>query len=214
MINSQVKICGITSINDAEQSIVSGSDFLGFILYQKSKRYISYDDCQIIINHIHSEVKTVAVTVDPSNDDIDKINKTNFDYIQLHGNESIDRVQEIKSLTNCKLIKAFGIRNSDDVKLMNDYETLVDFYLLDAKPEPNEQPGGNAKSFDWDILKDVQFNCPYFLSGGLNPKNIVNAMNSTKTNFFDVSSGVESSPGIKDSSKTTKFIELIKTYEN
>jgi phosphoribosylanthranilate isomerase len=97
MTNSQVKICGITTITDANFAISFGADYLGFIFYPKSKRYISYDNCKEIIDVIKDKIKTVAVTVDPSDNDILEINKLGVDYIQLHGSETVERVTEIKT---------------------------------------------------------------------------------------------------------------------
>ena len=211
MTNSQVKICGITSIADANSAISFGADYLGFILYPKSKRYVSYDNCKEIIDTIKDKIKTVAVTVDPSDNDILEINKLDVDYIQLHGSETVERITEIKTKCSLPIIKSFGIITIDDLEQTTNYRDLSEFFLFDYKPSSTEMPGGNAKQFDWDILQDKQFKCPYFLSGGLNPENIINAMNSAKTKFFDVSSGVESSPGIKDSLKLKEFISKIKS---
>ena len=211
MTNSQVKICGITTITDANYAISFGADYLGFIFYPKSKRYISYDNCKEIIDAIKGKIKTVAVTVDPSDNDILEINKLDVDYIQLHGSETVERIIEIKTKCSLPIIKAFGISTIDDLEQTTNYSDLSKFFLFDYKPSSSEMPGGNAKQFDWNILQDNQIKCPYFLSGGLNPENIVNAINSAKTKFFDVSSGVESSPGIKDSLKLKECILKIKS---
>ena len=213
MTLSQVKVCGITTIGDAEDCINAQADFLGFIFYKNSKRYISFDNSKKITEKVNDKIKTVAVTVDPSDEDIFRINETRFSHIQLHGNESVERVTEIKSFTNCKIIKAFGVNDLDDLQNINDYSDLVDMFLLDAKPQISEQPGGNARSFDWSILKDFKPNKEYFLSGGLNPENIEKAIKTVKTIFFDISSGVEKEPGLKDKEKVTRFIKLSKDYD-
>ena len=206
----QVKICGITSVFDANLAINSGADFLGFIFYPKSKRYISYDDYRPILEDIRYKVKTVAVVVDPSNDAIDEINKYEFNYIQLHGSETVERVNEIKDKSNSQIIKAFGIETAEDLNQTNSYQKISDFFLFDYKPRSDEMPGGNAKHFDWSIIDKSKMNKQFFLSGGLTVENIENAINSEITNFFDVSSGVESNPGVKDTEKLKKFINLIK----
>ena len=210
MINSQVKICGITTITDANFAISFGADYLGFIFYPKSKRYISYDNCKEIIDVIKNKIKTVAVTVDPSDNDILEINKLGVDYIQLHGSETVERVTEIKNKCTSAIIKAFGINTIDDLEQTTNYRDLSEFFLFDYKPSSTEMPGGNAKQFDWSIIDKSLVNKQFFLSGGLTLDNIENAVNTGITNFFDVSSGVESNPGVKDTEKLKKFINLIK----
>ena len=210
MTNSQVKICGITTITDANSAISFGADYLGFIFFPKSKRYISYDNCKEIIDVIKDKIKTVAVTVDPSDNDILEINKLGVDYIQLHGSETVERVTEIKTKCTSPIIKAFGINTIDDLEQTTNYRDLSEFFLFDYKPSSTEMPGGNAKQFDWSIIDKSQVNKQFFLSGGLTLDNIENAVNTGITNFFDVSSGVESNPGVKDTEKLKKFINLIK----
>ena len=130
--------------------------------------------------------------------------------IQLHGNESLERVREIKSLSSLKIIKSFGIENAIDLEKTNIYEEVVDYLLFDAKPNESELPGGNAKTFNWSSLNGYISEKKFFLSGGLNIENVETAVNSNLTNFFDVSSGVESSPGVKDKQKISAFIKKIK----
>ena len=210
MTSAQVKICGITTITDANLAIDFGADYLGFIFYPKSKRYISYDNCKEILDVIKDKIKTVAVIVEPSDNDILEINKLGFDYIQLHGSESVERVIEIKANCSSQIIKAFGINSIDDLNQTTNYSNLSEFFLFDYKPSSNEMPGGNAKQFDWSIINKSEVNKQFFLSGGLTVDNIENAVNTGITNLFDVSSGVESNPGVKDTDKLEKFIDLVK----
>ena len=210
MTSPQIKVCGILNIDDAEFCITQTVDFLGFIFYKNSKRYISYKQASPIIEKIKDRVCSVAVCVNPKDEDIDKINNIGFSHIQLHGRESIDNVNALKKMTDCKIIKAFGVDESSDLDIINDYSGLVDMFLLDAKPNISEQPGGNAKTFDWSILDGFRTNNNYFLSGGLNINNIKRAKQSVRTNFFDISSGVESSPGIKDRKLITQLVDMVK----
>ena len=210
MTNSQVKICGITTITDANFAISFGADYLGFIFYPKSKRYISYDSCKEIIDVIKDKIKTVAVTVDPSDNDILEINKLGVDYIQLHGSETVERVTEIKTKCTSPIIKAFGINTIDDLEQTTNYRDLSEFFLFDYKPSSTEMPGGNAKSFDWDILTNQKLEKEFFLSGGLDIYNLEIALKNNITSFFDVSSSVESSPGVKDTLKIKQFIDKVK----
>mgnify|MGYP001210923291 CR=1 FL=1 len=210
MKTTEVKICGITTITDANFAINFGADYLGFIFYPKSKRYISFKNCQKILDVIKSKIKTVAVLVDPSDNDILEINKLNFNYIQLHGNETVERIIEIKTKCTLPIIKAFGINTIEDLEQVADYHDFAEFFLFDYKPSSTEMPGGNAKQFDWSIINKSRVNKQFFLSGGLNIENIKNAINTEITNLFDVSSGVELNPGVKDTEKLKKFIDIIK----
>jgi len=205
-----VKICGVKSEDAAVHAINSNADYLGFIFYPQSPRNISFEDSSAIINKIKDKISTVAVTVDPDDSMINRIIEMGFFMIQLHGNESPENVRKIKNLSSLKIIKSFGIRNKSDLEKTKAYEGVADYFLFDAKPEKKELPGGNARTFEWTLLNDFDSKTEFFLSGGLNIENAETAANSNLTNFFDVSSGVESSPGVKDKQKISKFIDKIK----
>jgi len=205
-----VKICGVRSEDIAIHAINSNADYLGFIFYPQSPRNISFEESSTIINKIKKKIITVAVTVDPDDSMINKIMEIGFPIIQLHGNESLERIKEIKGSSSLKIIKSFGIENKSDLEKTKAYEEVVDYFLFDAKPSEKELPGGNAKTFEWSSLNDYSSKKEFFLSGGLNIENVETAVNSNLTNFFDVSSGVESSPGVKDKQKISEFINKIK----
>jgi len=205
-----VKICGVNSEDIAIHAINVNADYLGFIFYPDSPRNISFEESSTIIHKIKDKVTTVAVTVNPDDSIIKKIIEIGFSMIQLHGNESLERIREIKSLSSLKIIKSFGIENAVDLEKTNAYVDAVDYLLFDAKPNESELPGGNAKTFNWSSLNGYVSRKEFFLSGGLNIENVETAVNSNLTNFFDVSSGVESSPGVKDRQKISAFIKKIK----
>ena len=210
MSENYVKICGVRSEDIAIHAINSNADYLGFIFYPQSPRNISFEESSIIINKIKNKISTVAVTVDPDDSMINKIMEIGFPIIQLHGNESLERIKEIKGSSPLKIIKSFGIENKSDLEETKAYEEVVDYFLFDAKPSEKELPGGNAKTFEWSSLNGYSSKKEFFLSGGLNIENVETAVNSNLTNFFDVSSGVESSPGVKDKQKISEFINKIK----
>ncbi len=210
MSENYVKICGLKSEDTAVHAINSKADYLGFIFYPQSPRNISFEDSSKIIHKIKDKVSTVAVTVDPDDSIISKIIEIGFSIIQLHGNESLERVREIKASSSLKIIKSFGIENKSDLEKAKTYEEIVNYFLFDAKPREAELPGGNAKTFEWSFLNGFNSKKEFFLSGGLNIENVETAVNSNLTNFFDVSSGVESSPGVKDKQKISEFINKIK----
>ena len=210
MSENCVKICGVKSEDTAVHAINSNADYLGFIFYSQSPRNISFEDSYSIINKIKDKVSTVAVTVDPDDSIINRVMEIGFSMIQLHGNETLERVREIRVSSSLKIIKSFGIENISDLEKTKDYEEVVDYFLFDAKPGETELPGGNAKKFEWSFLNGFNSKKEFFLSGGLNIENVETAVNSNLTNFFDVSSGVESSPGVKDKQKISEFINKIK----
>ena len=210
MSEKKVKICGVKSEDIANHAINSNADYLGFNFYPRSPRNISFEESASIINKIKDKVSMVAVTVDPDDSIINKIMEIGFSIIQLHGNESPERTKEIKSSSSLKIIKSFGIKNKLDLEKTKFFEEVADYFLFDAKPEEEELPGGNAKKFEWSCLDDYISKKEFFLAGGLSIENVETAVNSNLTNFFDVSSGVESSPGVKDKQKISEFINKIK----
>ena len=210
MSENYVKICGVKSEDTAIHAINSNADYLGFIFYSQSPRNISFEDSSKIIKKIKDKISTVAVTVDPDDSIINKVMEIGFSMIQLHGNETLERVREIRSSSSLKIIKSFGVESKSDLEKTKEYEDVADYFLFDAKPEETELPGGNAKTFEWSFLNEFSSKKEFFLSGGLNFENVETAVNSNLTNFFDVSSGVESSPGVKDKQKISEFINKIK----
>ena len=192
---NKIKICGITDLSIANFCIDNDADYLGFVSYEHSPRNISLHDSKDIISKLSKPIDTVAVTVNANINDIKEIEDSGFNYIQLHGSEDLSYLGAIKKNTQLKIIKAFGISTQADFNNVNDYSDLCDYFLLDAKPEETEMPGGNAKKFDWSLLGGQNLKKEFFLSGGLNIDNLEIALKNNITSFFDVSSSVESSPG-------------------
>ena len=205
MSKVQIKICGIKDIKIAKHSIACGASFLGFIFFEKSKRNISLDRCSEILKEIGREVNTVAVTVNPTMSDLEKYAEMQFTHIQLHGNESVGKVKEIFEAFNFKIIKSFNVSSISDLTNIGDYNPFIDLILLDSKQKRNI-PGGTGDSFDWNIIRNFSPSKSFFLSGGLNSNNILEAVGMKKTKYFDVSSGVENSEGIKDEKLISEFI--------
>lgn len=202
----QVKICGITTEDAAKTAIESGADFLGFVFYPKSPRHITLDKAQQLISSLPSNIAKVGLFVDPEDPEIDDfISSNSFDYIQLHGHETPERVKDIKrQFPKISIIKSFSITQESDVKTADSYCDYVDWILFDA-PAAN-LPGGNGTAFDWSLVKTTQTAKPWFLAGGLNPHNVSEAITITHASGVDVSSGVEYEPGKKDLEKIKEFI--------
>ncbi len=203
-----IKICGIKDIETAKHSIKCGASFLGFVFFEKSKRNISIGKCKEILNEINGKVSTVAVTVNPTIDDLNTYSKMKFTHLQLHGNESLNDVKKINKDYNFKIIKSFGISIDSDLANIDDYCPYIDHILLDSM-QKKDMPGGTGEVFDWKIINNFSPNKSFFLSGGLNSKNILDALKLKKTEYFDVSSGVENSEGIKDEKLISEFISKV-----
>ena len=149
----------------------------------------------------------VALTVNADDALIDDIAALSIDMLQLHGTEPPERVAAVKARTGLPVMKALGVAGPDDLSKITYYETVADQILVDAKPPAGgEVPGGNGLSFDWRLIEGRVWNGPWMLAGGLDPTNVADAMRLTGAQQVDVSSGVESAPGVKDVDLIRQFL--------
>ena len=211
-MNNTVKICGLSTPESVAAARDGGATHLGFIFFPKSPRNVAPELAGKLADQ-KGDAQSVAVTVNADNDFLDKIVKIMApDMLQLHGSESLDRVSEIKARYGLPLMKAMAIRGSDDLEVAKSYGDLVELLLLDAKPpKGSDLPGGNGVSFEWSILDGLQSKIPVLLSGGIDLQNLDEAIHTVAdpTNALiglDVSSGVESTPGVKDIEKIEAFL--------
>ena len=169
------------------------------IFYKKSPRFISLEEAAILVDHSKNKnIKPVGVFVDEEiKTVISCIQKFNLEIIQLHGIENNEYIKTIKNNNEIKVIKSISVRDINDFKILNNYETN-DYFLLDYKAKKDELPGGNAKKFDWSLLSKLNIKKPWFLSGGINISNISKIKKYANPDGIDLSSGVEESPGIKN----------------
>ncbi|MCC5906496.1 MAG: phosphoribosylanthranilate isomerase [Balneolaceae bacterium] len=205
---TKVKICGLTTLEDARFAAGALADYLGFIFYNGSPRHIEPAKAGAIINWIEGPEK-VGVFVNQPLDDVNTIaRQTGIDLVQLHGNES----PEYCELVELPVIKAFHVSKettSEDLRSkIIGYETVADFFLFDTKIDGAW--GGTGQIFDWNILKDVVDEKPFFLSGGLNVENIEMAVKTVHPTVVDLSSGLEESPGLKDFDKIERFFDVMR----
>ena len=208
MSDLKIKICGVKNKEIAQHAIDAGASFIGFIFYEKSHRNITVENCEKILSKIKDQTIPVAVTVNPDDKLLNDLSRIGFQYIQLHGQETLE-VKRIKLNYDFKIIKAFGISSSEDLDELVKYEPFIEYFLLDSPPQTDVQ-GGTGHRFDWKIIENLSITKNFFLSGGLNKDNIISAINLKKTSYFDVSSGVEDSEGIKDKQLITEFIDKAK----
>lgn len=210
----KVKICGLTTPAAVTAAVEGGADYIGFVIHPPSPRAITTDKAAALKALLPKSVKSVAVCVDPSDPLLTEITETIApDYLQLHGAETPERVAEIKRRFSTPIIKGLGIRTSADLEAALAFADCADMLLLDARSDSPEMPGGTGHSFDWTLLAGHTFPLPWFLSGGLNEANLAAALRTTGTSLIDVSSGVESSRGVKDLNKIRSFLKLAHSLE-
>jgi phosphoribosylanthranilate isomerase len=210
MAHAQAKICGLKSQDLVDVSIRAGATFLGFMTFPKSPRHLAPVEAGKLAAYAKGRAKTVSVLVDPDDALIDAIlSDVAPDLIQLHGHETPERCAAIRA-RGVGVIKAFGISEPSDLQRAKDYESVCDYLLFDAKPPRDAQrPGGLGAPFDWTILQAFQSQAPWFLSGGLKPENVAEAVWISHAGFVDVSSGVERAPGVKDAALIMRFMQAL-----
>ena len=203
MLIVKVKICGLTNYDDAAAAVEMGADMLGFNFYEKSPRYIQPEKALEIIDKIPAFVDTVGVFVNASLEQIHKtINLCQLNWVQLHGDESPKFCQVLLTY-NIKTMKAIRIRGPEDIKKAEQYFT--DAILLDAY-DPQKY-GGTGLTFDWNIVGHIGKRI--FLAGGINPDNVVAAV-ELGVYGIDICSGIEKSPGVKDHKKMKMIFDNIR----
>lgn len=206
-----IKICGLKTPEAVDRAVERGATHIGFIFFAKSPRNIEPDIAGVLADRVRGRAKIVAVTVDADADDLDEIIALlRPDILQFHGHESPDRLLTVKAMTGLPIMKAFSIREPDDLKRIEPYIGIADRFLFDAKPPVgSDLPGGNGVTFDWRLLSSLDESVNYMLSGGLNKDNIADALRETGARGIDVSSGVESAPGVKDLQIMDEFFAAV-----
>ena len=204
------KICGIKNEDTLICCEDNSVDFFGMIFYPKSPRNISIEDASNLQKKSENlNINGVGVFVNKNINEIeDIIKKIRLKYVQLHGSEDEEYIKTLKRI-GVKVIKSISISNINDLRNISNYNSS-DYFLFDYKPMKNELPGGNAKSFNWNILKNLNTNKPWFLSGGISIKNIQDILNDINPFGIDLSSGVEKELGIKDNHIINNFIDKLK----
>ena len=210
---AEVKICGLSTPETVDQAVAAGADFIGLVFFPKSPRNVSLPQAAALAARARGKSRIVALVVNADDALLTAIARTvDPDFIQAHGSETPERVAEIGRLTGKPVIKAIQVKDAGDIATGVDYSRVASLILYDSKaPETlgSALPGGNGHAFDWGLLEGAR-RPAFMLAGGLNPENVAEAIRVTGAPVVDVSSGVESAPGVKDIGLIRKFIEAAK----
>ncbi|WP_417409344.1 phosphoribosylanthranilate isomerase [Hoeflea sp.] len=208
----EIKICGLSTPEAVDRVADLNADMAGFIFFEKSPRHVAIETAAALAAQARSRgLTTVAVTVDMDDAGLDEIvARVKPDWLQLHGGESPERAAKIKARYKLPVMKAFAIREAADLERIAPYQGIAERFLFDAKPpKGSDLPGGNGVSFDWQLLAALDGTASYMLSGGLSKDNIGEALSISGATMVDVSSGVESAPGVKDLDMMDAFVRAV-----
>ena len=202
-----VKICGLTESADVPAALLAGARYIGFVFFEKSPRNLSIEEAAFMATTVPEGICKVALTVNASDAFLDEmLAVVPIDMLQLHGAESPERVSEVKARYGLPVMKAVGVAGPEDLAALDEYVKVADQILVDAKPpKAGGLPGGNGLAFDWRLIAGRRWPVPWMLAGGLTPDNVAQAIAMTGARQVDVSSGVESVPGVKDADLIMAF---------
>ncbi len=205
----RAKICGLSEPATLRAAIEAGADAVGFVFYPPSPRAVDPATAAALAA-LAGDALRVGLFVEPEDKTLqDVLEAVPLDLLQLHGQESPQRVEEIRNSTGLPVMKAISLRSGDDLEKIPAYEAIADWLLFDAKPPAGaDLPGGNGISFDWHLLENRRWRRPAMLSGGLDAGNLAEAVAITGIGWVDVSSGVETAPGCKDEKKIREFLRI------
>ena len=206
----EAKICGISTAEALEAAIRGGARYVGLVFYPRSPRAVTAAQAAELAEAAAGRVTRTGLFVDPDDATLEEtLARVPLDLLQLHGKETPARVREIRDRFALPVMKAISVGGPEDLADAGQYIGVADRLLFDAKPPKamiNALPGGNAVSFDWQLLSGRDWPIPWMLSGGLTPENVADAISATAAPAVDVSSGVEAAPGRKDPARIASFL--------
>ena len=210
-----VKICGLSTRETLEVALQAGADMVGFVFFEASPRHVSLGTASELGQIAKGRALKVALTVDADDATLSNIvEMLQPDILQLHGSESISRVRDIKQTFGVPVMKAIAVAATRDLEALPGFATVADRILFDARaPKDATRPGGLGVQFDWKLLKSIDLKIPFMVSGGLNAANVAEAIRVTHAGGVDVSSGVESAPGVKDVEMIRAFIRAARAAD-
>ncbi len=209
MAEIRVKICGLRTEADVQAAANAGAAYGGFVFFAKSPRHLTVPQARALTRNAPEGLAKVALVVDAEDAFLDALlSECPFDMLQLHGHEPPARVADLRARYGLPVMKAVGIADAGDLQAAFEYSLVADQILIDAKPPKDAAlPGGNGLSFDWRLVAQRRWLKPWMLAGGLTPSNVGQAISLTNARQVDVSSGVESAPGVKDAGLITAFVQ-------
>ena len=207
------KICGLTTPETLDAALIGGAAFVGAVVFPKSPRHLEPVHAATLFERARNRARVVAVTVDADDALLTALALIlKPDLIQLHGSETPERARQVRTLTGASVIKALLVRTAADLAAAAEWEEVADHLMFDARPpEGSDLPGGVGARFDWTLLAGRTFRRPWFLAGGLTPDNVAEAVRITGAPMVDVSSGVETAPGVKDPGLIAAFLEATRS---
>ncbi|MCP4818260.1 MAG: phosphoribosylanthranilate isomerase [Shimia sp.] len=208
----RVKICGLKEPEHVAAAAEAGAAYVGFVFFGKSPRNVSLERARDLAVDVPVGVAKVALTVNADDAFLDQLTQTvPLDMLQLHGKETPDRVAEVRARYGLPVMKAIGIAEAADVAQIETYGAVADQLLVDAKaPKGAALPGGNGLSFDWRLVNRKYWPAPWMLAGGLTHENVAEAIRMTGARQLDLSSGMESAPGVKDPALIRAFMDAVR----
>ncbi|MDA9423287.1 MULTISPECIES: phosphoribosylanthranilate isomerase [Bradyrhizobium] len=211
-----VKICGLSTRETLQTALDAGADMVGFVFFPPSPRHLSLEVGRALGRQVKQRALKVALTVDADDATLDNImDALSPDIFQLHGKESVARLRDIKQRFGRPVMKAVPVATSADLAVVPGYAAVADSILFDARaPKDATRPGGLGEPFDWHLLENLDLKLPYMVSGGLHAHNVAEALRVTRADGVDVSSGVESAPGVKDPEMIQTFIRAARATQD
>ena len=207
----RIKFCGLGRPSDVAAAVAARAAYVGFVFFPKSPRYISPATARALALEVPPGVAKVALTVNATDAELESLlDEVPLDILQLHGSESPDRVAEVRQRFGLPVMKAIGVAGEADLPALDDFGKVADMLLVDAKPAPGgELPGGNGLAFDWRLIAGRRWPVPWLLAGGLTADNVAEAVRLTGARQVDLSSGIESTRGVKDHALMQAFAEAL-----
>lgn len=211
-MKTQIKICGLSNVESMQAAAEAGADYIGLVHFEKSPRHVSLEKAAELREAAPESLKIVLLLVnaDPKATG-QAINMVKPDVVQFHGSETPEWIKMVRDQSGIEAWKALGLRDKATLAKSGRFEGAADRLLFDAPAKA--LPGGTGTSFDWSVLAGHEHKVPWGLAGGLDPENVVRAMEATSPPLVDVSSGVESAPGVKDVDRIAAFCQAVRTYD-
>jgi phosphoribosylanthranilate isomerase len=210
-----VKICGLSTPETLDAALDAGADMVGFMFFPASPRHLSLGSARDLAARVRGRAQKVAVSVDADDAALENsIDAVRPDLLQLHGKETTARIRDIKARFGVPVMKVISVETSADLASVAGYAAVADRILFDARaPKDATRPGGLGVPFDWHLLENLKLAVPYIVSGGINAANVADALRVTRAPGVDVSSGVETAPGVKDIALIRAFIAAVRGAE-